>query len=89
MEGFKRWQRDQEAEYRERHRDHITEYNRDYRRRKRQEELEKAQRKWTSAQWAVPMAARAVSFYCSPDAAAMFKGGMASENTKENTKESQ
>ena len=24
---------------------------------------------------AIPMAARAVSFYCSPDAAAMFKGG--------------
>lgn len=141
MEGFKRWQRDQEAEYRERHRDHITEYNREYRRRKRQEALEKAQRKWTPAQWAawerqqeakergtpawlvrevarylaaegnihpddvmawliendgidfltkgaesmgrkrllnrkaIPMAARAVSFYCSPDTAAMFKGG--------------
>ena len=140
MEGFKRWQRNQEAEYRERHRDHITEYNREYRRRKRQEALEKAQRKWTPAQWAawerqqeakergtpawlvrevarylaaenniqpdevmawliendgidfltkgaesmgkqrllgrkaIPMAARAVSFYCSPDAAAMFKG---------------
>ena len=141
IEGFKRWQRDQEAEYRERHRDHITEYNREYRRRKRQEALEKAQRKWTPAQWAawerqqeakergtpawlvrevarylaaenniqpdevmawliendgidfltkgaesmgkhrllgrkaIPMAARAVSFYCSPDAAAMFSGG--------------
>ena len=140
MEGFKRWQRDQEAEYRERHRDHITEYSREYRRRKRQEALEKAQRKWTPAQWAawerqqeakergtpawlvrevarylaaegnippddvmawliendgidfltkgaesmgkqrllgrkaIPMAARAVSFYCSPDAAVMFKG---------------
>ena len=153
MEGFKRWQRDQEAEYRERHRDHITEYNREYRRRKRQEALEKAQRKWTPAQWAawerqqeakergtpawlvrevarylaaenniqpdevmawliendgidfltkgaesmgkqrllgrkaIPMAARAVSFYCSPDAAVMFKGeerGMGSGNTKEN-----
>ena len=155
IEGFKRWQRDQEAEYRERHRDHITEYNREYRRRKRQEALEKAQRKWTPAQWAawerqqeakergtpawlvrevarylaaenniqpddvmawliendgidfltkgaesmgkqrllgrkaIPMAARAVSFYCSPDAAAMFKGGMGSENTKGNTKENQ
>ena len=141
MEGFKRWQRDQEAEYRERHRDHITEYNREYRRRKRQEALEKAQRKWSLAQWAawerqqeakergtpawlvrevarylavegnlqpddvmawliendgvdfltkgaesmgkqrllgrkvIPMAARAVSFYCSPDTAAMFSGG--------------
>ena len=141
MEGFKRWQRDQEAEYRERHRDHITEYNREYRRRKRQEALEKAQRKWTPAQWAawerqqeakergtpawlvrevarylaaegnippddvmawliendgidfltkgaesmgkqrllgrkaIPMAARAVTFFCSPDTAAMFKGG--------------
>ena len=150
IEGFKRWQRDQEAEYRERHRDHITEYNREYRRRKRQEALEKAQRKWTPAQWAawerqqeakergtpawlvrevarylaaegnlkpddvmawliendgidfltkgaesmgkhrllgrkaIPMAARAVSFYCNPDTAAMFKGGMGSENTKEN-----
>ena len=153
IEGFKRWQRDQEAEYRERHRDHITEYNREYRRRKRQEALEKAQRKWTPAQWAawerqqeakergtpawlvrevarylaaegnlkpddvmawliendgidfltkgaesmgkhrllgrkaIPMAARAVSFYCSPDAAVMFKDeerGMGSENTKEN-----
>ena len=152
IEGFKRWQRDQEAEYRERHRDHITEYNREYRRRKRQEELEKAQRKWTPAQWAawerqqeakergtpawlvrevarylaaegnihpddvmawliendgidfltkgaesmgkqrllgrkaIPMAARAVSFYCSPDTAAMFKGGergIETENTKE------
>ena len=141
IEGFKRWQRDQEAEYRERHRDHITEYNREYRRRKRQEALEKAQRKWTPAQWAawerqqeakergtpawlvrevarylaakenlppddvmawliendgidfltkgaesmgkqrllgrkaIPMAARAVSFYCSPETAAMFSGG--------------
>ncbi len=140
IQGFKRWQRDQEAKYRERHRDHITEYNREYRRRKRQEALEKAQRKWTPAQWAawerqqeakergtpawlvrevarylaaennippddvmawliendgidflskgaesmgrkrllnrkaIPMAARAVSFYCSPDTAAMFKG---------------
>ena len=152
IEGFKRWQRDQEAEYRERHRDHITEYNREYRRRKRQEALEKAQRKWTPAQWAawerqqeakergapawlvrevarylaaenniqpdkvmawliendgidfltkgaesmgkqrllgrkaIPMAARAVSFYCSPDTAAMFKGGergIETENTKE------
>ena len=153
IEGFKRWQRDQEAEYRERHRDHITEYNREYRRRKRQEALEKAQRKWTPAQWAawerqqeakergtpawlvrevarylaaegnlkpddvmawliendgidfltkgaesmgkhrllgrkaIPMAARAVSFYCSPDTAAMFKSGergIETENTKEN-----
>ena len=38
---------------------------------------------------AIPMAARAVSFYCSPDAATMFKGGMGSENTKGNTKENQ
>ncbi len=50
--GFKRWQRDQEAEYRERHRDRITEYNREYRRRKRQEAREAAQSKWTPAQWA-------------------------------------
>ena len=52
MEGFKRWQRDQEAEYRERHREHITAYNREYRRRKRQEAFERAQTKWTPAQWA-------------------------------------
>ena len=35
----------------------------------------------------IPMAARAVSFYCSPDSAAMFKGeerGIKTGNTKEN-----
>ena len=52
IEGFKRWQRDQEAEYRERHRDRITEYNREYRRRRRAEALAKAQAKWTPEQWA-------------------------------------
>ena len=52
VEGFKRWQRDQEAEYRERNRDRITEYNREYRRRRRAEALSKAQAKWTPEQWA-------------------------------------
>lgn len=51
IEGFKRWHRDQAAEYRERHREHITAYNREYRRRKRQEAREAAQSKWTPAQW--------------------------------------
>ena len=51
IEGFKRWQRDQEAEYRERHHDRITEYNREYRRRRRAEALAKAQAKWTPEQW--------------------------------------
>ena len=50
IEGYKRWQRDQEAEYRERHHDRITAYNREYRRRKRQEALEQAQKKWTPKQ---------------------------------------
>ena len=50
--GFKRWQRDQEAKYRERHRDQITAYNREYRRRKRAEALSKQQTVWTSEQWA-------------------------------------
>ncbi len=52
MEGFKRWQRDQEAEYRKRHHDKITAYNREYRRRKRAEALAKLQTTWTRKQWA-------------------------------------
>lgn len=52
IEGFKRWQRDREAEYRERHHDRITECNREYRRRRRAEALAEAQAKWTPAQWA-------------------------------------
>ena len=52
IEGFKRWQRDQDAEYRERHRDRITAYNREYRRRKRAEALAKQQTTWTPEQLA-------------------------------------
>lgn len=52
IEGFKRWQRDQEAEYRKRHHDRITAYNREYRRRKRAEALAKQQMTWTPAQLA-------------------------------------
>ena len=52
IEGFKRWQRDQEAEYRKRHHDRITAYNREYRRRKRAEALAKQQTTWTRKQWA-------------------------------------
>ena len=51
VEGFKRWQRDKEAAYRQRHHDTITAYNRDYRRRKRAEALAKEQTTWTPAQW--------------------------------------
>ena len=51
IEGFKRWQRDQEAEYRKRHHDKITAYNREYRRRKRAEALAKQQTTWTPEQW--------------------------------------
>ena len=53
IEGFKRWQRDQEAEYRKRHHDKITAYNREYRRRKRAEALAKQQTTWTPEQWDV------------------------------------
>ena len=52
IEGFKRWQRDQESEYRKRHHDRITAYNREYRRRKRAEALAKQQTTWTRKQWA-------------------------------------
>lgn len=52
IEGFKRWQRDQDAEYRKRHHDRITAYNREYRRRKRAEALAKLQTTWTRKQWA-------------------------------------
>ena len=52
IEGFKRWQRDKDAEYRERHRATITAYNREYRRRKRAEALAKQQMTWTPAQLA-------------------------------------
>ena len=52
IEGRKRYDRDLEAAERERRRDKINEYNREYRRRKRREELERAQEKWSAAQWA-------------------------------------
>ncbi len=52
VEGLKRRQRDQEAAYRERHRDQITVYNREYRRRRRAEALVMRQKKWTPEQWA-------------------------------------
>ena len=52
IEGRKRWLRDKEAEDRKRNHDKITAYNREYRRRKRQEALERAQAKWTPRQWA-------------------------------------
>ena len=52
IEGRKRYDRDLEAAERERRRDKINEYNREYRRRKRREALERAQEKWSSAQWA-------------------------------------
>ena len=139
IEGRRRYDRDMEAKERERRHDKINEYNREYRRRKRQEALERAQEKWSAAQWAewekrqeakgrgtpawlvrevakylaeesslspdqvmawliehdgvdflakgaesmgrkrlltkaaIPMAARAVMFYCNPDTAIMFK----------------
>jgi len=52
IKGRKRYNRDKLAEERERRREKITAYNREYRRRKRQEALAKAQKKWTSEQWA-------------------------------------
>ena len=52
IEGRHRYDLDKMAEERERHRDRITAYNRDYRRRKRQEALAEAQAKWTPKQWA-------------------------------------
>lgn len=51
-EGKKRWERDKLAEERERNREHLNAYNREYKRRKRAEALAKAQRKWTDEQWA-------------------------------------
>ena len=51
IEGKKRWLRDKEAEERKRRHDKITEYNREYRRRRRAEALAEAQTKWTPKQW--------------------------------------
>ena len=52
LEGRKRWLRDEEAEYRNRNREHITNYNREYRQRKRAEALAIKQRTWTAEEWA-------------------------------------
>ena len=52
LEGRKRWLRDEEAEYRKQHREHITNYNREYRQRKRAEALAIKQRTWTAEEWA-------------------------------------
>ena len=52
IEGRKRWLRDEEAEYRKLHREHITIYNREYRQRKRAEALAIKQRTWTAEEWA-------------------------------------
>ena len=50
--GYKAWLRDEEAAYRERHREAITTYNRQYRQRKRAEALVEAQKVWTAEEWA-------------------------------------
>ena len=52
LEGRKRWLRDEEAEYRKQHREHITIYNREYRQRKRAEALAIKQRTWSAEEWA-------------------------------------
>lgn len=52
LEGRKRWLRDEEAEYRNRNRERITIYNREYRRRKRAEALAIKQKTWTAEEWA-------------------------------------
>ena len=52
LEGRKRWLRDEDAEYRNRNRERINIYNRDYHRRKRAEALAIAQRTWTAEEWA-------------------------------------
>ena len=52
LEGRKRWLRDEEAEYRNRNRERITIYNREYRRRKRAEALAIRQQTWTAEEWA-------------------------------------
>lgn len=52
LEGRKQWLRDEEAEYRNRNRERITIYNREYRRRKRAEALAIRQQTWTAEEWA-------------------------------------
>ena len=51
IEGRKQYDRDMEAAMRERRRDKIRVYNREYRRKKRAEALAVEQEKWSSAQW--------------------------------------
>lgn len=51
VEARKAYLREEDARYRDLHREHITEYNREYRRRKRAEALEKAQSAWTAEEW--------------------------------------
>ena len=53
IEGRKQYDRDMEAAMRERRRDKIRVYNREYRRKKRAEALAVEQEKWSSEQWAV------------------------------------
>ena len=52
VEGRRRYDRDMEAAAREKHRERIRVYNRDYRRKKRAEALAVEQEKWTGEQWA-------------------------------------
>lgn len=52
IEGRKRYDRDMLAAERERHREKIREYQKLYRRRRRQQVLEEKQTKWTAQQWA-------------------------------------
>ena len=52
IEGRKRYDRDMLAAERERHREQIREYQKLYRRRRRQQALEEKQTKWTPQQWA-------------------------------------
>ena len=53
IEGRKQYDRDMDAAMRERRRDKIRVYNREYRRKKRAEALAVEQEKWSSEQWAV------------------------------------
>lgn len=52
IEGRKRYERDMEAAMRERRRDKIRVYNREYRRKRRAAALAVEQEKWSSEQWA-------------------------------------
>lgn len=52
IEGRRRYERDMDAERRQKDREKIRIYNREYRRGKRAEALAKEQEKWSSAQWA-------------------------------------